>query len=359
MILAVLTLIAVPGVMLNAEGGTPAATAAACTPVTPADPVSDSHVRQQVILDEMRGHLLVSLALWQAGNYPHATVHAAHPADKLIPVITGDLRRACLLDGLTKALTGYIELASKAGDKANVEKSHGAILAMLDQASAGMISPGARGDAGFNFRVIAGLLADAQKEYAESFKDGKIVEVLDYQDSVGFYQAARARYDAIKPALAKSIPDLDKSLEPNWQTLADALKDVNPPEKPADPKSIADAVANLSSAGAKALNITLETKLTPIEYLNNAQHDLAEALALYEKGESDAAYEEAASAYLDQYENAEVALAAKDKELMETIEGQMKDFRDAIKAGKPVDEVKAILAKINPNIEKAIALLSE
>ena len=40
---------------------------------------------------------------------------------------------------------------------------------------------------------------------------------------------------------------------------------------------------------------------------------------------------------------------------METIEGQMKDFRDAIKAGKPVDQVRGVLSKINANIAKARA----
>jgi hypothetical protein len=351
-----LALVAVaPCLSIRAQDGTPAATAAACVAAPPRDQVTDANVRQQVILDEMRGHLLASLQLWQAGDFPQASVHASHPAQELLPAVAGDLRRACLLDGLTKALTGYFELSSGPAEKATVEKAHGAILAMLEQASAALIPAPARSDPGFSFRVIAALLSDVQKEYAESFKDGKIAAPEEYEDSVGFYQVARARYDAIKSSLP---PDLDKSLEPNWNTLAGALQNVKAPDKPVDPAAVAGAVDNLTKAGAKALNVSLDTKLTPLEYLNNAQHALQEAMELYEDGKTEEAYEEAASAYLDHFENAEAALAAKDKELMETIEGQMKEFRDAIKAGKPVDEVKAILAKINPNIQKAIDLLS-
>src|SRR5262245_27153616 len=106
MICGVIALIASPGATLNAQGGTPAAMSAACTPTAPTGPASDSNVRQQVILDEMRGHLLMSLATWQAQDYLLASVHAAHPAGELLSVITGDLRRACLYDSLVKGLTG-------------------------------------------------------------------------------------------------------------------------------------------------------------------------------------------------------------------------------------------------------------
>ena len=91
------------------------------------------------------------------------------------------------------SLTGYFELSSGPGDTANVENAQTAILAMFDQASLALIPAQARTDPGFNFRVIAGLLSDVQKEYAESVKDGKIAQLPEYQNSFGFCQVARAR----------------------------------------------------------------------------------------------------------------------------------------------------------------------
>jgi len=348
-----------PHSSLLAQGGTPAATSAACVPApVPTGPASDANVRQQVILDKMRGHLLVSLMLWQTGVYDQASQHANHPSSELFTVIRGDLQRVCLTDDMIKALASYTALASKAGDKTATQQAHAAALAVLDRASAALIPADARPDPAFNLRVIAALLTDAQQEYAEAAKDGKIVEAVEYQDSMGFYLAAKARYVTIQPAVTQQYPDLDKQMTALWTSLAELYPDVKPPAQAADPAKLTKANQDLCAAVTKTFNITLDTKLSPVEYLTNTQHALMEALELYEKGQVDEAYEEAASAYLDQFENAEAALSAKDKALMETIETQMKDFRDAIKAKKPLAEVKTLLDKINPNLDKAITLLS-
>jgi hypothetical protein len=328
-------------------------------PATPSGQGGNEDVRKQVILDKIRGHLLLTLPLRELGDYEKAAMHAGHPVAELLAIISGDLRRACFLDTLTKALLGYANLMGKDSDKAVVEQTHKALLATLDDASARLISDAVRSDPVFNFRVVAGVLIDSQQEYAEAYKDGKIVETIEYQDSMGFYLVAKARYDSIRARLSELTNGADKAADPYWATLADAyVSGVQPPDKPAEPAKLSSAVDSLNSTLAQALKITLEARLTPLEYLTNAQQELMEALELYEKGSQNEAYEAAASAYLDQFENVEGPLAEKDKELMEAIETQMKDFRDAIKAGKPVSEVRALLAQITPNIEKAIALFS-
>ncbi|MCC7448510.1 MAG: hypothetical protein IT324_13905 [Anaerolineae bacterium] len=358
-LLMLLVCVAIPHSAAQSQDGTPAATRSACIPApVPAGPASDANVRQQVTLDKMRGHLLVSLMLWQTGAYDLASQHASHPTSELITIIRGDLRQVCLLDDTISVLAGYVALAGKAGDKTVTQQAHAAALAILDRASAALIPAEAQPDPAFNLRVIAALLTDAQQEYAEAYKDGKIVEAIEYQDSMGFHLAAKARYVMIQPMVTQQYPDLDKQMTALWASLAELYPDVKPPAQATDPAKLATANQDLSAAITKTFNITLDTKLSPVEYLTNTQHTLMAALELYEKGQADDAYEEAASAYLDQFENAEAALSAKDKALMETIEVQMKDFRDAIKAQKPLAEVQAILDKINPNLDKAITLLS-
>ncbi len=358
-VLLLLFVTAVPRTPLQAQGGTPAATSSACVAApVPAGPANDASIRQLVILDKMRGHLLVSLPLWQAGVYDQASQHASHPSSELLTVIRGDLKRVCLIDNVTKALMDYVALASKAGDKTATQQAHAAAIALLDRASAALIPADARPDPAFNLRVIVALLSDAQREYTESYKDGKIAVAIEYQDSMGFYLAAKARYVTIQPTVTQKYPDLDKQMIVVWTALAELYPDVKPPAQAVDPTKLTKATQDLSAAVAKTFNITLDAKLSPIEYLTNTQHILLEALELYEKGQVDEAYEEAAEAYLEQFENAEVALSAKDKALMETLEDQLKDFRDAIKAKKPLIEVKALLNKISPNLDKAIALLS-
>jgi len=352
-VLLLSVLLAAPRTALHAQSGTPD-----CVPATPSGQGGNEDVRRQVILDKIRGHLLLTLPLRESGDYEKAAMHAGHPVAELLSIIAGDLRRACFLDTLRQALLGYANLMGKDSDKAVVEQTHKALLATLDDASTRLLSEAVRSDPVFNFRVVAGVLIDSQQEYAEGYKDGKIVEAIEYQDSMGFYMVAKARYDSIRARLSELTNGADKAADPHWATLAGAYASVQPPEKPLDPATLSSAVDSLTSTLAQALKITLEAKLTPLEYLTNAQQELTEALELYEKGNQDEAYETAASAYLDQFENVEGPLAEKDKELMESIEAQMKAFRDAIKAGKPVSEVQALLAQIAPNIEKAMALFS-
>lgn len=346
-------LFATPRPAIRAQSGTPD-----CAPATPSGQGGNEDVRRQVILDKIRGHLLLTLPFRDLGDYEKAAMHAGHPIEELLPIIAGDLRRACFQDTLTKALLGYANLMGKDSDKTVVEQTQKALLATLDDASARLISETVRNDPVFNFRVVAGVLMDSQQEYAEGYKDGKIVAAIEYQDSMGFYMAAKARYDSIRARLSELTNSADKSADPSWATLAEAYVSVQPPDKPADPAKLSSAVDGLTSTIAQALKITLEAQLTPLEYLTNARSSLMEALELYKNGNKDEAYEEAASAYLDQYENVEGPLAEKDKELMQTIETQMKAFRDAIKAGKPDAELQLLLTKITANIDKAIALFS-
>ncbi len=353
-----LLLLAILAPRTLAQSGTPAATA--CAPA-PSGPAGDAQVRQQVILDEMKAHLQLSLSLWKLINHSLAAVHASHPSGELMAVLSGDLKRVCLLDALTAALTRYTALSSQEGDVAAVSQAQADALALIDQADVALIPADARADLVFNFRVMDALLEDAHTEYTEGYQDGKIdpAKLVEYQDAVGFYQVALAHYQAIQPAVVKQYPDLDKTLADYWTTFASAYPGVLPPDQPVDPATVDSAVDGWATTVEKALNVSLKVPSTPLESVNRAYADLVEAADLYAAGKTDEAYEEAASAYLDQFENAEAALSVKDKELMETLEQQMKDFRDAIKAGKSIDEVKTLLAAIQKNIEKATALLNE
>lgn len=347
-----------PYTALGAQNGTPAATMATC--VTEATgPAMDVNVRQQVILDKMRGHLLVSLSLWEKGNYDLAQAHSNQPIQELLSVIRGDLKRICLADQLTTMLASYSTFTTKAGGKPTVEKAYQDILTTLDQSSSKLIPATSQKDATFNFRVIAGMLDAAQTEYTEAIANGKVVKVPEYQNGMGFTLVALARYQGIQAVVKEKYADLDTTLTSYWKTLRDAYQDVNPPDKPVDPVSLSKAAAGIKAAASKALNVALETPLTPLEYLSNARSGLNDAIDLYANGNADAAYETAASAYLDQYEHTETLLATKDKNLMSAIEAQMKDIRDAIKANKPLDEVKALLKPVLDNLDKASALLSQ
>nr|WP_290666003.1 hypothetical protein [Ardenticatena sp.] len=89
-------------------------------------------------------------------------------------------------------------------------------------------------------------------------------------------------------------------------------------------------------------------------------HDQIEAaIAAYEAGDTDKAYELAASAYLDGFEHLEGTLLRKDPELVETVEVQFKALRDNIQAGAPARELEALEDAIEANLTHVRQILAE
>jgi high-affinity iron transporter len=71
--------------------------------------------------------------------------------------------------------------------------------------------------------------------------------------------------------------------------------------------------------------------------LSLARGGLAESLATYRAGDRQRAGELALSAYLDGFEPIEPTLTARDRTLMERIEGAMGEYRAAIQSGENAD----------------------
>jgi hypothetical protein len=314
-------------------------------------------VRQVVTLDKMRGHLLVALPLWKAGDSQSATIHASHPSAELYAIVQNDLKAVCQDSATVKVLADFTAQVSDAkSDPAAVQKTYDAALKQLDLDVSALTPPDALADPIFTFKVTRGLLEAAYNDYSEGYTDGKITLPIEYQDSMGFVNAGYLRFQAIHPTLAQKYPDLDKAASDAWAKLMAGYPSTTPPDKPMSPDDLDALNDGLKSDAEKAFNTTLDTPLTPIEYLNNTRDKLVGALNLYRDGHADMAYEAAASAYLDNYENVEAALSAKDNALMTKLETNLKVFRDAIKAGKPIDDVQKLYDDINADLTKAIAL---
>jgi high-affinity iron transporter len=85
---------------------------------------------------------------------------------------------------------------------------------------------------------------------------------------------------------------------------------------------------------------------------------LKESLEAYRKGDRQRAGELALSAYLDGFEPIEPVLAARDRTLMERIEGAMGDYRAAIQAGASADALANRLQVLDDLFDDAEASLS-
>ncbi|HEY3301977.1 MAG TPA: cytochrome c/FTR1 family iron permease [Candidatus Binatia bacterium] len=85
---------------------------------------------------------------------------------------------------------------------------------------------------------------------------------------------------------------------------------------------------------------------------------LAEAMAFYEKNEKDKAYQRAVDAYLDGLELAEAELFAKDLSFGHALEDQFTQFRNAIRRGDSIAEVRSLYMQITAGLDRATQILS-
>ena len=94
------------------------------------------------------------------------------------------------------------------------------------------------------FEADAGvrLLKSALPEYAGAIKDGRIVNIVEYQDARGFMQIGVKRLEALKAAVKD--PDAAGDLSRALDAIMAAFPAIDPPEKPV---KTAGAVSGLVS----------------------------------------------------------------------------------------------------------------
>ncbi|HBY92973.1 MAG TPA: hypothetical protein DEP84_03255 [Chloroflexi bacterium] len=320
-------------------------------------PFAEEDVSHAIALSQMRGHLSVSLPLWEAGNYELAAAHASHPLAELFPIVEDELKAVNADAALRSALDAYLKLAGADGDAAKVKTAHQAVLGAVDAAEQALVGLWVN-DARFQGEVIRGLLEGVEEEYAEAVTDGKIGELVEYQDALGFLTAARQHYEAIEAEVKAEHPKEHEEIEEQFIKLEAALPGVTPPAEVVAPDEIEEHIGELVAELSEAVGLEAEATLSPVEIIAAIREKVEGSLEEYKEGKNDEAYELAASAYLNGFEKIEADMVAKGgQELMETLEIQFKDLRDGIKAGKTPADLEQLASEINANLDKAEALL--
>jgi hypothetical protein len=102
-----------------------------------------------------------------------------------------------------------------------------------------------------------------------------------------------------------------------------------------------------------------ETPATALTELPAVRTGLADGFAAYRAGDTDKADELIGDVYLEHFEQVEGPLGEIDENLKNSLEQQIASgVRDQIKAGDPVKDVQATIARINKGLDQAEAELS-
>lgn len=210
---------------------------------------------------------------------------------------------------------------------------------------------GASADA-IALHAIKDRLALVEEEYEPAVKSGKLVDKVEYDETIAFLSKAQEIYDKNKDSLKKldeaKIEQLGANLE-KLKGIVDSYGEFSE-LKPIVTESII-MIENLNQG------TTVTT--SPTDYISEIKNLLGQAKTQYQSGNADAAFDLVTAAYLDNYEFVEKDLAELDLKLMEQIEIMMREeLREMIKNKDTISEVDNKISLILDKLQKAEDLLS-
>jgi hypothetical protein len=171
-----------------------------------------SYVRN---LEELRGHLVSSATLVEAGDDAAAGLHAGHGADYVTALLPA-VRRAepALADRLLDRL---LALDDRVADGADAYTSYldEQVLPLLDRIP-GVAVPGEFTDStAFSAAVVLALAGRLEDEYTAAVTDEEVIELYgEYWDARGFLTRIEARFEAMREALdAETREEVAEELE--------------------------------------------------------------------------------------------------------------------------------------------------
>lgn len=196
------------------------------TPAQPADP--DVAFTTTLLL--IRGHLLVGDELVQGRRWSEALPHFLHPAAELY----GDVREPLAerdLPPFGDALDLLSRTVRKGGDAATYAKQRDDALETIERVLAS-VPAAKRGRPDFLVEVSTFVLATAADEYDAAFEGGQIVNVVEYQDSLGFVREVVRLLDANKAAFSGANAERFAEMRRQLDDLSRAWPSVTPPPDP-------------------------------------------------------------------------------------------------------------------------------
>ena len=192
-------------------------------------------------------------------------------------------------------------------------------------------------------------------EYADAVKDGKIINQVEYDETVIFLSKAMEIFNNHKLGIESlSKPDAD-ALGKHFSEMTSVI------ENKGDPNQVTILVGkslnNISSLQEIAGGVV---QIDTLQYIDEIERLLNQAKQEYANGNSEKAFDLVSQAYLDNYEFVEGPLGEVDPELMIKIEVDMReDLRNMIKSKDSVDNVNSQIDMILSDLETARMVVPE
>ncbi|MFN2389406.1 MAG: hypothetical protein ABR575_07370 [Actinomycetota bacterium] len=310
-------------------------------------------------LAQIRGHHLVSLELYEAGDEQGAAVHASHPVDEILASVqselgehdpdTGEALAASLEEGLGAVTGGRPADEVAAAYEETATLTHDALVAVVGDE---VEEPSFRGS------VIAALLSTAAHEYDEAVGADGVRLLAEYQDGYAFVSEARRLYEEIAADVEAASMEEAEEIEEAFETLAEALPSPTPPKQLADKLDVEAAATLIGHELEETVDAEPVVESDPAEVVANIEDLLTEIEETYAAGDAEAAAELSAEAYLENYEIIEadvIELAPEVNEELEPLLGAA--LRDEIQAGASQEDIGSMIARARELLREALEVL--
>jgi hypothetical protein len=310
-------------------------------------------------LAQIRGHHLVSLELYEAGDEQGAAVHASHPVAEVLASVQseidehdpdiGEQLAASLDEGLTAVAEG------RPADE--VAAAYEETAALTQDALTAVVGDDA-GEPSYKGSVISALLSTAANEYEEAIGADGVRLLAEYQDGYAFVQESRRLYDEIASDVESASMEGAEEVEEAFETLESALPAPQPPKDLADSLDIESAGELIAHELEETVDAEPVVESDPAEVVANIDKVLTEIEETYAAGDAEAAAELSAEAYLENYELIEadvIELAPEVNEELEPLLGA--SLREEIQAGAPQEEIESMIDRARELLKQALDVL--
>ena len=133
----------------------------------------------------VRGHLAIGMELARAGNWDDAVFHFLHPMEEIYDDLRPELRRR-RAPGFAAALEVLSNRARAKRGGPGLEAAYRDALTRIDRALAAGVPARQRNAAPYVAEVAARTMRAAAAEYEAAIEDGRMANVVEYQDGRGF-----------------------------------------------------------------------------------------------------------------------------------------------------------------------------
>jgi hypothetical protein len=194
-------------------------------------------------IELIRGHLLIGNELVEAGRWAEAMPHFLHPGEEIYGGIRDDLKTYNIapFQAALKALAQTV--------KAKNKEAYGRARAAVEERMAAAETSVRGKEANiptFTLETILEVLQQAAEEYEGAFKDGRLANIVEYQDARGFIYESDRLFGTVAEALSARNADAVKTIRTQLAELKDVFPTAMPPQAAVkDPGQVLSSVSRI------------------------------------------------------------------------------------------------------------------